>query len=184
MQVKTNDGNYDVASKGLGNTALGIGIAGLATSLLGGGASLFNLGRGNNGMAATPGDSDSRFATKGETNLMQENATLKTELAIPKSENYADKKLVEVTQYLDGKIRQLENKVDANKDAQQAVNAEQMAYNAAANANIDVLKSQVASLFTNVTTSLDSVKNRLVKVACCSCSKTFVCDAPLTFAIA
>lgn len=29
MQVKTNDGNYDVASKGLGNTALGIGIAGL-----------------------------------------------------------------------------------------------------------------------------------------------------------
>ena len=28
MQVKTNDGNYDVVSKGLGNTALGIGIAG------------------------------------------------------------------------------------------------------------------------------------------------------------
>lgn len=54
MQVKTNDGNYDVASKGLGNTALGLGIAGLATSLLGGGASLFNLGRGNNGMAANP----------------------------------------------------------------------------------------------------------------------------------
>lgn len=36
MQIKTNDGNYDVASKGLGNTALGLGIAGLATSLLGG----------------------------------------------------------------------------------------------------------------------------------------------------
>lgn len=33
MQIKTNDGNYDVASKGLGNTALGLGIAGLATSL-------------------------------------------------------------------------------------------------------------------------------------------------------
>lgn len=31
MQVKTNDGNYDVASKGLGNTALGIGIAGSFT---------------------------------------------------------------------------------------------------------------------------------------------------------
>ena len=37
---------------------------------------------------------------------------------------------------------------------------------------------------TNVTTSLGSVKNRLVKVACCSCSKTFVCDAPLTLTIA
>ena len=76
MQVKTNDGNYDVASKGLGNTALGLGIAGLATSLLGGGASLFNLGRGNNGMTANPSDSDSRFVTKGETNLIQENSTL------------------------------------------------------------------------------------------------------------
>lgn len=41
-----------------------------------------------------------------------------------------------------------------------------------------------ATVITNVTTSLGSVKNRLVKVACCSCSKTFVCDAPLTLAIA
>lgn len=97
MQVKTNDGNYDVASKGLGNTALGLGIAGLATSLLGGGASLFNLGRGNNGMTANPSDPDARFVTKSETNLIQENSTLKTELAIQKSENYTDKKMVDVT---------------------------------------------------------------------------------------
>ena len=145
MQVKTNDGNYDVASKGLGNTALGLGIAGLATSLLGGGASLFNLGRGN-GMTANPNDPDARFVTKSETNLIQENSTLKTELAIQKSENYTDKKLVEITAYIDGKVNRLEDKVNANKDAQQAINAQQMAYNAAANANIDVLKSQVASL--------------------------------------
>ena len=87
MQVKTNDGNYDVASKGLGNTALGLGIAGLATSLLGGGASLFNLGRGNNGMTSNTSDPDARFVTKSETNLIQENSTLKTELAIQKNEN-------------------------------------------------------------------------------------------------
>ena len=149
MQIKTNDGNYDVASKGLGNTALGLGIAGLATSLLGGGVSLMGMGRCN-GMTANPHDPDARFVTKSETNLMQENSTLKTELAIQKSENYTDKKLVEVTQYLDTKMRKLEDKVDANKDAQQAINAQQMAYNAAANANIDVLKSQVASL-TSVT---------------------------------
>ena len=149
MQIKTNDGNYDVASKGLGNTALGLGIAGLATSLLGGGVSLMGMGRCN-GMTANPNDPDARFVTKSETNLMQENSTLKTELTIQKSENYTDKKLVEVTQYLDTKMRKLEDKVDANKDAQQAINAQQMAYNAAANANIDVLKSQVASL-TSVT---------------------------------
>ena len=148
MQIKTQNGDYDVASKGLGNTALGLGIAGLATSLLGGGATL--LGMGRNGMTANPNDPDARFVTKSETNLIQENSTLKTELAIQKSENYTDKKLVEVTQYLDTKLRRVEDKVDANKDAQQAVNAQQMAYNAAANANIDVLKSQVASL-TSVT---------------------------------
>ena len=148
MQIKTQNGDYDVASKGLGNTALGLGIAGLATSLLGGGATL--LGMGRNGMTANPNDPDARFVTKSETNLIQENSTLKTELAIQKSENYTDKKIVEVTQYLDTKLRRVEDKVDANKDAQQAVNAQQMAYNAAANANIDVLKSQVASL-TSVT---------------------------------
>lgn len=146
MQVKTNDGNYDVASKGLGNTALGLGIAGLATSLLGGGASLLGMTRNGGPATANPSDPDVRFVTKSETNLIQENSTLKTELAIQKSENYTDKKLVEVTQYLDTKLRRVEDKVDANKDAQQAINAQQMAYNAAANANIDVLKSQVASL--------------------------------------
>ena len=110
MQIKTNDGNYDVASKGLGNTALGLGIAGLATSLLGGSASLLGMGR-NNGMTANPTDPDARFVTKSETNLIQENSTLKTELAIQKSENYTDKKLVEVTQYLDAKLRRVEDKV-------------------------------------------------------------------------
>lgn len=145
MQIKTQNGDYDVASKGLGNTALGLGIAGLATSLLGGGALLGGLGNGRQ-MTANPNDPDARFVTKSETNLIQENSTLKTELAIQKSENYTDKKLVEVTQYIDGKVNRLEDRVNANKDAQQAINAQQMAYNAAANANIDVLKSQVASL--------------------------------------
>ena len=94
MQVKTNDGNYDVASKGLGNTALGLGIAGLATSLLGGGASLLGMTRNGGPATANPSDPDARFVTKSETNLIQENSTLKTELAIQKSENYTDKKLV------------------------------------------------------------------------------------------
>ena len=166
MQIKTQNGDYDVASKGLGNTALGLGIAGLATSLLGGGATL--LGMGRNGMTANPNDPDARFVTKSETNLIQENSTLKTELAIQKSENYTDKKLVEVTQYLDTKLRRVEDKVDANKDAQQAVNAQQMAYNAAANANIDVLKSQVAAL--NGVTKLFVPSSNVCQTGCgCGC---------------
>lgn len=169
MQIKTNDGNYDVASKGLGNTALGLGIAGLATSLLGGSASLLGIGR-NNGMTANPTDPDARFVTKSETNLIQENSTLKTELAIQKSENYTDKKLVEVTQYLDTKLRRVEDKVDANKDAQQAVNSQQMAYNAAANASIDVLKSQVASL--SSVTKLFIPSTNVCQTGCgCGCNQ-------------
>ena len=166
MQIKTQNGDYDVASKGLGNTALGLGIAGLATSLLGGGVSL--LGMGRNGMSANPNDPDARFVTKSETNLIQENSTLKTELAIQKSENYTDKKLVEVTQYIDTKLRRVEDKVDANKDAQQAVNAQQMAYNAAANANIDVLKSQVAAR--NGVTKLFVPSSNVCQTGCgCGC---------------
>ncbi len=168
MQIKTQNGDYDVASKGLGNTALGLGIAGLASSLLGGSTLLGGLG-GNRQMTANPNDPDARFVTKSETNLIQENSTLKTELAIQKSENYTDKKLVEVTQYLDTKLRRVEDKVDANKDAQQAVNAQQMAYNAAANANIDVLKSQVAAL--NGVTKLFVPSSNVCQTGCgCGCN--------------
>ena len=78
--------------------------------------------------------------------------------------------MLQSLQYLDGKIRQLENKVDANKDAQQAVNAQQMAYNAAANANIDVLKSQVASLL-NVTKMMIPSGN-VCQMGCgCACNQ-------------
>lgn len=146
MIVNTPNGTADVASKAKTDTALGLGIASLATTLLGGGFMLNGgLNNGRNGYYNAT-DPDSRVITKAEANLMQENSGLKSQLALKESEGYTDKKLVEVTTYLDTKLRRLEDKVDANKDMQQAVNAEQMAYNAAANASIDVLKSQVAAL--------------------------------------
>lgn len=148
MLVNTPNGTAEAGSNGKTNTALGLGIAGLATSLLGGGMSLLNgtgLGLGRNGYY-NGNDPLSRVITKAEADLMQENTSLKSELAIKTSEGYTDKKLVEVTTYLDTKLRRLEDKVDSNKDAQQSVNAQQMAYNAAANAQIDVLKNQVAAL--------------------------------------
>ncbi len=167
MQIKTQDGNYSVASKGLGNTALGLSIAGLASSLLGGGASLLNMHHRGYGDGCDPGG---RFITKSESDLIQENGTLKSELAIQKSENYTDKKLSEVTVYLDSKLRRLEDKVDGNKDAQQAVNAQQMAYNAAANAAIDVLKSQVASL--SSVTKLFIPSTNVCQTGCgCGCNQ-------------
>lgn len=148
MLVNTPNGTAEAGSNGKTNAALGLGIAGLATSLLGGGMSLLSgngIGLGRNGYY-NGNDPLSRVITKAEADLMQENGSLKSQLAIKESEGYTDKKMVEVTTYLDTKLRRLEDKVDANKDAQQAVNAQQMAYNAAANAQIDVLKNQVAAL--------------------------------------
>lgn len=148
MMIKTAEGAYDVPSQGKTNTALGLGIAGLATSLLGGGMAMM----GGNGAGLmrngyyNGNDPLSRVITKAEADLMQENGTLKSQLAIKESEGYTDKKLVEVTTYINNQMRRLEDKVDANKDMQQGINAQQMAYNAAANASIDVLKSQVAAL--------------------------------------
>lgn len=172
MQIKTNDGNYDVASKNLGNTALGIGIAGLATSLLGGGMSMLGNGGGlmRNGYY-NGSDPLSRVITKAEADLMQENGSLKSQLAIKESETYTDKKIVETVTYVNNQMRRLEDKVDANREAQQAVNAQQMAYNAAANASIDVLKSQVAAL-TSVTQVIIPTRNVCNTGGCgCGCQQ-------------
>lgn len=148
MLVNTPNGTAEAGSNSKTNAALGLGIAGLATSLLGGGMSLLGgngLGLGRNGYY-NGNDPDSRVITKAEATLMQENSTLKNQLAIKESEAYTDKKIVETVTYVNNQMRRLEDKVDGNYKEQQAVNAQQMAYNSAANANIDVLKSQVAAL--------------------------------------
>lgn len=168
MQIKTADGNYNVASKGLGNTALGLGIAGLATSLLGGGAQLINNG-GNRPCAP-----DERHVTKSELDLsMQlqnkdlEIAKCNSALALKESENYTDKKLVEVYANTETMINRLADKIEADRRNQEQINAQQMAYNAAANANIDVLKSQVAAL-TSVTKVYIPSNNICQSQCCCN----------------
>lgn len=172
MLVNTPNGTAEAGSNSKTNTALGLGIAGLATSILGGGMSL--LGANGAGLMRNGyyngNDPLSRVITKAEADLMQENATLKTEVAIQKSENYTDKKLVEVTTYVDSKINRLSDKVDGYYHAQQDINAQQMAYNAAANANIDVLKSQVAAL-TGVTKVYIPSSNVCQSGCGCACNQ-------------
>lgn len=145
MQINTNDGSKSVTSQSQGNLNTFLGAAGTFLGLMSGGYNILG-GRGANGSYFNNADPNSRLITKAEADLMSENTNLKTELAIQKSENYTDKKLVEVTTYLDAKLGKLTDKVDANYHMQQDVNAQQMAYNAAANASIDVLKSQIAGL--------------------------------------
>ena len=151
MNINTGEGSRSVTSQTQGNLNTVLSSLGLAAGLMGGGLNLF----GGNKSNYANGDSnpDARFVTKGEMNLVQELmqkdqalAAKDAQIALKDSEAYTDKKLVEVTQYLDGKLTRLSEKVDANKDAQNAINAQQMANNATMISAIDVLKSQQAQL--------------------------------------
>ena len=140
MQINTTDGMKSVTGHAQGNLNTVLGAAGTILGLMNNHSGLF-------GNANGCGESgDGRFVRKAELDLVQQIEAKDALLAIKESESYTDKKLVEVTTYLDTKLGRLSDKVDANYNRQQDVNAQQMAYNAAANANIDVLKSQVAAL--------------------------------------
>lgn len=168
MQIKTADGTYSVGSNGKTNTALGLGIAGLATALLGGG-NIFG------GMAQPQATPDGRFVTKAELDMsMQlqakdlELAKCNSELALKESEAYTDKKLVEVYANMETQINRVSDRMEADRRAQEQINAQQMAYNAAANANIDVLKSQVASLASVTKVYIPSAN--ICQSQCCGCN--------------
>lgn len=166
MQIKTNEGTYNVGSNGKTNTALGLGIAGLATALLGGG-NILGMGQ--------PQTPDGRFITKAELDMsMQlqakdlELAKCNSELALKESEAYTDKKLVEVYANMETQINRVSDRMEADRRAQEQINAQQMAYNASANANIDVLKSQVASLASVTKVYIPSAN--ICQSQCCGCN--------------
>lgn len=171
MQIKTQDGERNVTGQAQGTLNSVLGAVGALGTLMGGGSILGGggIGLGRNGYY-NGNDPDSRVVTKAEANLMQENGTLKTENAILKSEGYTDKKLVEVTTYVNNQMRRLEDKVDANYREQKDINAEQMAYNAKANATIEVLRSQVAAL-SGVTQVVIPSKNVCETGCGCGCSR-------------
>ena len=147
MQIKTQDGERNVTGQAQGNLNSVLGAIGALGTLMGGGSILNGggIGLGRNGYY-NGNDPDSRVVTKAEANLMQENGTLRSENSILKSEAYTDKKIVETVTYVNNQLRRLEDKVDMNDKAQQAVNASQMAHNAASDAAVSVIQSQVQSL--------------------------------------
>lgn len=169
MQIKTNDGTYSVGSNGKTNTALGLGIAGLATALLGGGGIL-------GGVAQQPQTTpDGRFVTKAELDMSMalqakdlEIAKANSTIALKDSESYTDRKLVEVYANMETQINRVADRMEADRRSQEAINAQQMAYNASANANLDVLKSQVASLASVTKVYIPSAN--ICQSQCCGCN--------------
>lgn len=123
----------EYASRGVANTGLGFGIAGTALSLLGGaGGALLN---GLNPRYADGCCSENHVVTRYEAEQAGRIAQLEGELANKNAEIYTDKKSLELYQYVDGRLRNIEGQL-----AQQAV------YNATNNGLIGCLQNQVAAL--------------------------------------
>lgn len=160
MEIRTSEGTQHVtsASQGALNTVLGaIGTAG---TLLGGGMASNWLGGGRmfGGRACDAGQGYGMpyghcAVTESEMGYFQQSmqkdqelARKDSEIAILKSENFTNAKIVETYTALAKDIRRLEDKVDANKSAQDAVNLHQATYNATASAAAGAISAQIAQL--------------------------------------
>ena len=135
MTIKTDDGHmYDVASNAKANTGVVLGSIGTGLGILGshiGGIFGGNLGR--------TGADGSQYVTKDELNYVQTIAAKDSEIALLKSEQNTEIKIADV-------YERLITRINADKNEQTAINAQQMVYNATANSSIAVLQSQVAAL--------------------------------------
>lgn len=118
-----HENNNGYASKGVGNTALGLSIGAVAAELLGGGLGNV-LGNGASCSCARP-----------EIALMVENATLKADKKLLESNIYTDQKTLELYRYIDGKFATVESQLN-----------QQSVYNATNTATLNCISGQVAQL--------------------------------------
>lgn len=141
MRVKGADGHdYNVTGEGQGalNTVLGsLGTASFlglnAGNILGGGC---GAGWNRNGCV----DGSSMPISRYEATMMQELAAKDGKIALLESNIYTDSKIADV-------YERLITRINADKDAQNAVNMQQVAYNATNTAAINCIQSQIAQLF-------------------------------------
>lgn len=152
MQIKTSDGEKNVASQALGGTGLGFGIAGTALGLLnngGFGGLLGGLFGGNSGAMTTH---DSRVI-----------AALEAQLAKEQSERYSDKIGIDVYKELISVSNREDEKIVANyKELAAAIAA---------------LDKQAAVNQQAITDNLSFVNHRIdeaKKEILCYCNATFV----------
>jgi hypothetical protein len=135
---------HNVASSATGNAALTTGIIGTALGVLNGngGGLLGGLLGGNCGNTWNRSgccESDMPI-TRYEANMMQMLASKDSKIGLLESNIYTDQKIADVYERLNVKI-------NANKDAQDAVNLQQAVYNGTNTAALSCLQGQVAQLY-------------------------------------
>lgn len=155
MTIKGQNGeNYSVTGQGQGalNTVLGaIGTAGA----LGGGGILGNLLGGMGGCC-----SDDKPISRYEAKMMQELAAKDGKIALLESNIYTDQKLADV-------YERLTNKINANRDEQNAINLQQAVYNGTNTATVSCLQSQIAQL--QGLSQLVVPSRNVCDTCCCGC---------------
>jgi hypothetical protein len=145
MKIKGMDGQeHNVASAATGNAALTTGIIGTALGVLNGngGGLLGGLLGGNCGNTWNRSgccESDMPI-TRYEANMMQMLASKDSKIGLLESNIYTDQKIADVYERLNVKI-------NANKEAQDAINLQQAVYNGTNTAALNCLQGQVAQLY-------------------------------------
>lgn len=146
----------EYASKGVAGAGLGLGIAGTALGLLNGGTNLLGMHAANTGNGVC---SENQYVNRYEMTLTQAISSKDGEIALLKSERYTDERLVEVYKDLNRQINAVNEKIQANKDAQDAVNCQQAVFNGTTTATLGCIQQQVAMLqgLTKVVIPKDSI---------------------------
>lgn len=140
MVIKGHDGHdYSVTGKGQGNfNSVGAagGIGWIAEKLFNG-----NLGGffGNNGCGCN-NNGWSTPVSRYEASMMQELANKDGKIALLESNIYTDSKIADV-------YERLITRINADKEAQNAVNMQQAVYNGTNTAALNCLQGQVAQLY-------------------------------------
>ena len=97
----------EFASKGVAGAGLGTGIAGLTLGVLNGGlGNLFNGGMCG-GTYSARACSEDHCVNRYEMGLVQENASLKSDIALRDANVYQDQKMLEMYKYIDGKLNEV-----------------------------------------------------------------------------
>lgn len=130
----------EFASKGVAGSGLGLGIAGTALGVLGGGLN----GLFNNGNVC----SDNMYVNRYELEMENKIVSKDSEIALLKSNIYTDQKIADVYERLNTKIGTVESAVNT-----------QAVYNATLNGTIGCMQTQIAALqaLTKTVVPIDNV---------------------------
>lgn len=131
----------EYTTRGQGNLNTVLGAVGTAAAVM---PNLFNGGIFGNG--CNNNCSENTVVTRYENSLVQQIAAKDSENALLRSQVYIDGKLVDVVKDYTAQINTLAAQVQANKDAQTAVNMQQAVYNGTNTATISCIQNEIAQL--------------------------------------